>query len=297
MYFVAIGTDYTTRQTGLSSFTVYRSRNGGSATAYTTPTISELSAANMPGVYALLIDEDTTLDAGQDQQEYTVHITQASMIPVTRAIEIYRPKGTEGETLTVSSGVGTADVTKLGGSAQSLTDLKDFADDGYDPATNKVQGVVLVDTTTTNTDMISAANVRSAVGLASANLDTQLETIDNFLDTEVAAIKAKTDNLPAAPAATGDCITAAGVRSAVGLASANLDTQLSSLFTTAMAESYSADGSPPTPAQALMMILQRLTEFSISGTSITVKKLDGSTTAFVLTMNDATSPTSSTRAS
>lgn len=39
----------------------------------------------------------------------------------------------------------------LGGSVQSATDLKDFADDGYDPSTNKVQGVVLTDTVTTYT--------------------------------------------------------------------------------------------------------------------------------------------------
>lgn len=69
------------------------------------------------------------------------------------------------------------------------------------------------------TEPLTAAGVRSAVGLASANLDTQLSTIDDFLDTEiaailaavdteVAAIKAKTDNLPAAPAATGDIPTA-----------------------------------------------------------------------------------------
>ena len=43
------------------------------------------------------------------------------------------------------------DVTKLNGVAQSLLDLKDFADDGYDPATNKVQGLVLTDTCTTLT--------------------------------------------------------------------------------------------------------------------------------------------------
>lgn len=42
---------------------------------------------------------------------------------------------------------------------------------------------------------LDAAGVRSAVGLASANLDTQLSDIDNFIDTEVAAIKAKTDQL------------------------------------------------------------------------------------------------------
>lgn len=42
---------------------------------------------------------------------------------------------------------------------------------------------------------LDAAGVRAAVGLASANLDTQLSTIDDFLDTEVAAIKAVTDKL------------------------------------------------------------------------------------------------------
>lgn len=78
---------------------------------------------------------------------------------------------------------------------------------------------------------------------------------------------------------------------------ANLDRALSALFTTAMVESYNADGSPPTAAQALFVIMQRLTEFAISGTTITAKKLDGSTTAFTLTLDAASSPTSSTRAS
>lgn len=42
---------------------------------------------------------------------------------------------------------------------------------------------------------LTQADIRTAVGLASANLDTQLTTIDDFLDTEVTAIKAKTDLL------------------------------------------------------------------------------------------------------
>jgi hypothetical protein len=58
---------------------------------------------------------------------------------------------------------------------------------------------------------LDAAGVRTAVGLASANLDTQLTAIDDYLDTEIAAIKAKTDNLPAAPAATGDIPTTAQI--------------------------------------------------------------------------------------
>lgn len=42
---------------------------------------------------------------------------------------------------------------------------------------------------------LDAAGVRAAIGLASANLDTQLGDIDNFLDTEVAAILADTNEL------------------------------------------------------------------------------------------------------
>jgi hypothetical protein len=95
---------------------------------------------------------------------------------------------------------------------------------------------------------LDAAGVRAAIGLASANLDTQLGAIDTvvdailvdtaeigaagagltalasasnlatvagYIDTEVAAIKAKTDTLPASPAATGDIPTAAAVADAV----------------------------------------------------------------------------------
>jgi hypothetical protein len=90
VFFVAFdSSDLVTRETGLSSFTVYRSRNGGAATAYTTPTVTELSAANMPGVYALTIDEDTTIASTSASEEYCIHITHAGMAPVTRTLELY----------------------------------------------------------------------------------------------------------------------------------------------------------------------------------------------------------------
>lgn len=52
---------------------------------------------------------------------------------------------------------------------------------------------------------------------------------DTIMGAQLTSIGAKTTNLPAAPAAVSDCITAAGVRSAIGLASANLDAQLAAL--------------------------------------------------------------------
>lgn len=126
IYFVAVdATDFTTRETGLTTFTVYRSRNGGAAAAMTTPTINETDATNMPGVYELLLDEDMTIDAGDDSQEMAFHITHAGMAPVTRTIELYRPKLTAGETLTVASGVADADATVFSGTAAtSVTNIE-----------------------------------------------------------------------------------------------------------------------------------------------------------------------------
>ena len=105
-------------------------------------------------------------------------------------------------------------------------------------------------------------------------------------------------------------LSAADVRTALGLAAANLDTQigdlptnselttaLNTLLTTAMTESYAADGATMTPAQALYLLVAVLTEFAISGTTLTAKKVDGSTTAATFTLNSATEPTSITRAS
>jgi len=117
IYFVAVDTVTGERKTGLSSFTVYRSRNGGAAAAYTTPTVNETDATNMPGVYELLMDEDMTIDSGDDSQEICLHVTATGMVPITRTIELYRPTVTAGETLTVSSGVGSANMISAAGTA------------------------------------------------------------------------------------------------------------------------------------------------------------------------------------
>lgn len=82
-----------------------------------------------------------------------------------------------------------ADLTQIGGTAQSATDLKDFADAGYDPATNKVQGVVLADTCTTNTDMVGT----NSAALASVCTETRLAELDTAnLPTDVSNVKTDT---------------------------------------------------------------------------------------------------------
>jgi len=63
-----------------------------------------------------------------------------------------------------------------------------------------------------------------------------------------------------------------------------------------LADSVSADGSRPTIGQAVYALIQFLSERAISGTTMTVKKVDGTTALMTFTLNDATNPTSITRA-
>ena len=81
-----------------------------------------------------------------------------------------------------------------------------------------------------------------------------------------------------------------------GLIAALNDISAADILTTALTESYAADGSAPTLTQAVLLALQHLSESSISGTTKTVKRLDGSTTAATFTLDDASTPTSITRA-
>lgn len=87
----------------------------------------------------------------------------------------------------LSAGNVPSNVAEIVGDSQSATDLKDFADAGYDPVTNKVQGVVLVDTTITNTDMrgtdnAALASVLGALADAAAAGDpTSADTVVQYL--------------------------------------------------------------------------------------------------------------------
>ena len=179
IYFVAVdSTDLKTRETGLSSFTVYRTRDGSTAAAYTTPTVTEVDATNMPGVYKLLLDEDTTIASGNQSEEYCVHITQASMAPVTRTIELYRPSVTAGETLTVSSGVGSANAVQLSGDSTAADNAEAFFDGtGYAGTNNVIPTVSSV--TAIATGGITAASIAAdAIGASELAADAVAEIAD-----------------------------------------------------------------------------------------------------------------------
>jgi len=105
-------------------------------------------------------------------------------------------------------------------------------------------------------------------------------------------------------AQTGDSFARIGAPAGVSVSadiaalpdSAAVNTAVDTAFTTIMADSIPADGVIPTREQALYMINQFLLERETAGVTVTVNKVDGSTTLFTLTLDDDTSPTSITRA-
>jgi hypothetical protein len=164
---------------------------------------------------------------------------------------------------------------------------------------------------------LDAAGTRAAVGLASANLDAQLDalptnaelatalgTADDAVLAQVALVKAKTDNLPSDPAdqsliidATNAIMTRLGVP--VTSVSADLAALVGAMLNTAMTESYAATGAPMTLAQAVHMVWSMLNDKAIVGTTLTTNKLDGVTPAMSFTLDIVPppgNPTSQVRA-
>jgi hypothetical protein len=124
LYFVAFSTaDHITRVSDLTSFTVEASVAGSSGATFAT-SVSIVNSTRMPGVYKLLLADSTimTISTGVDSREVCLHIT-SSMDPVTRTFELYRPKLTVGETLSVVSSV--ADVTVLSISTLAANTIAD----------------------------------------------------------------------------------------------------------------------------------------------------------------------------
>ena len=99
------------------------------------------------GVYYCVLDATDTNTYGP--MVIFVHVTGALAVRV----ECVVMEANAYDALYAALGTGSVEsnLVQMGASTQSATDLKDFADAGYDPATNKVQGVVLTDTVTTYT--------------------------------------------------------------------------------------------------------------------------------------------------
>lgn len=146
--------------------------------AYSSGGFAEIDATHMTGVYRL----DLPNGAVDTEGFVTLYLYGATNLLPTA--------------LRIDCRAVPADVKKIGADTQSATDLKDFADAGYDPSTNKVQGVLLVDTTTTLTTLPSIpTNWLTADGLATdavSEIQSGLATPTNI--TQATGITVATNN-------------------------------------------------------------------------------------------------------
>ncbi len=131
---------------------------------------------------------------------------------------------------------------------------------------------------------IADINAEVDTGITDAALATaaNLETVDTNVD---AILIDTASTIPSQITGLND-ISAANVNTEV------VDVMRTDLIPNAV----NTDGTMPTIAQAIYLILQALTEHSVSGTTDTIKAVDGSTTLATVTLSDATNPTSVTRA-
>ncbi len=217
--------------------------------------------------------------------------------------------------------VGTL-ILSVVGSATSLPVRHEFMvieEDAYDflyasgatPDTDVT--AILADTNELQTDdipgAIAALNDPTAAAIADAVWDEATTghvtsgTFGEQVKTDIDAILVDTAEIGAAGAgltavpwnASWDAEVQSEATDALNAYDPPTKAEMDALLTTQMTESYAANGTAPTAAQALFAIHQMLMQFAISGTSITVKQLDNTTTAFTVTLDDGTSPTSAVR--
>ena len=210
-------TDGKTAETGLTiaQADVRLAMNGGNMvqkTEISTCTHDEL------GVYFCNLNETDTTHPGSLQ----LYVHKSGALPVWHDYTVLHDTVYD---VVFSHERLEVDLLELKGDAQSATDLKAFADSGYDPASNRVQGVLQVET------VIALSGHTAQTGDSFARLGTpaswciaaDLLAIDNFVDDLESRLTAARagylDNLSAGAVALASICTEARLAE---LAAANL---------------------------------------------------------------------------
>lgn len=141
-------------------------------------------------------------------------------------------------------------------------------------------------------DWANIGSPTTAVNLSGTNIDTDqvVASVSGAVGSVTGAVGSVTGNV-------GGNVTGS-VGSLATQAKADVNAEVvDAISVDVIADSVPADGSRPSLTQAAYMISQFLMERSVASTTVTVRKPDGSTSLMTFTLNDATNPTSITRAS
>lgn len=178
----------------------------------------------------------------------------------------------------VAAAITNVNVTQISGDSTAADNLEAMLDG--------TGGVALTATFTGNLTGNVGGNVTGSVG-----------SVTGAVGSVTGAVGSVTGNVGGNVAGTVGSVAGNVGGNVIGTVSSIANAGIDALYTRALTESYATDGAAPTVAQALFAIQQFLQEKVISGTSLTIKKLDGATTAMTFLLNDATTPTSVTRTS
>lgn len=139
-----------------------------------------------------------------------------------------------------------------------------------------------------------AANVITATAIAADAITDAKVAADVTIASVTGAVGSVTGNVGGNVAGSVASVTAAVT---VGTNNDKTGYALSATGSAALTEGYAALGAAATLPQLLYEVRALLAEKSISGTTLTTKKLDGATQAATYTLDDATTPSAITRAS
>lgn len=248
-----------------AQITAYVAKDFGSVTALGDTSATECDATNAPGYYLFDITQtETNADVVMVSAKSSTANIKVIGAPATiftyPATGILAP-ATAGRTLVVdASGLADANAVKVGptgsGTAQTARDL----------------GASVLISSGTGTGQLSVTSGKIAATVAAGDLAA--DSVTSSALAASAASEIATAVIAASP-------TVGDVAAAVGALT--------------VADAVAADGSRPTIEQAIYAIHQYLIERSVSGTTLTVKKPDGSTSLFTCSLNDGTTPTAVTR--
>ena len=235
---------------------------------------SSLNLATIDGIVdAILVDTGTTLPAT------LTDMSGATFASSTDSLEAIRNRG------------DAAWVTGAGGSAPTVSQIRIEMDDN----STKLAAILLDTDEIANLPTVTQFNARTL--LAASYFDPATDAVANV--TLVGTTTTNSDMRGTNSALLASGYTApdnAGITSNGNAIGALNNITVSDVLTTQMTESYAADGTAPTLAQAIFLSMQNLQDFSFAGTTQTVRRIDGATTAATYTLDDATAPTSKTRA-
>ena len=232
--------------------------------------------------------------------DYTGSSKQAAVVPNWNVV----PDADDTFIIKLPEGVqiNQANATHVNSTAQTAGDLAAMITTVDDFLDTEV-AAILADTNELQIDWVDGGRLDLILDARASQ--TSVDTIDNFLDTEIGSpsdfgsgaslaknlvdIEAQTDDIGAA----GAGLTAVPWNATWDV---EIQSEVQDALDATIADSVPADGTRPSVASGIYMITQFLLEKVVSGTTVTIKKPDGSTTLFTLTLNDGTTPTSITRA-